>query len=156
MVESGKEAKSEKLQVGKGVKVMLKKLMLLKVMLLMQVVSGITMSQENIVDVWRSENGHFQVSYESLLNPIAINQIHSWTLKLFDAEGQPINDARVLVEGGMPVHNHGLATAPSVEAIGNGGYLLQGLRFHMMGYWELELSIIQGSIQDKAIIKLDI
>lgn len=106
--------------------------------------------------IWKSENGRFQVTYESQLDPIQINRIHSWTLHVEDAAGQPVSDAEIAVKGGMPAHNHGLATAPTVEARGNGDYLLEGLRFHMMGHWELELTITAQGQTDKVIIPLDL
>ena len=41
-------------------------------------------------------------------------------------------------------------------AIGNGNYQLQGLRFHMMGHWELELNIASGGVEDKVVVVLDL
>jgi hypothetical protein len=115
-----------------------------------------TVQAQSGADVFQSENGHFAVSYESQLEPIAINQIHSWTLHITNNDGQAVNNAVVTIVGGMPEHNHGLATEPTIEAIGNGSYLLQGLRFHMMGYWELELTIVVGNVSDKVMIPLEL
>ena len=103
-----------------------------------------------------STRGLFTVSYESQLQPIAINRIHSWILHVSDADGNPVSGATMTVKGGMPQHNHGLATEPTIEATGNGDYLLQGLRFHMMGYWELELAIDAGSVSDTVVIPLEL
>lgn len=105
-------------------------------------------------DVFASENGRFSVSYTSQLDPIAINRMHSWTLHVSDANGAPVSEAAITIKGGMPQHNHGLATQPTIEPSGEGDYLLQGLRFHMMGYWELELTITVGSISDTVMIPL--
>ena len=107
--------------------------------LLLQGMSTIVFAQDNSNDVWQSANGSFQVSYESQLKPIVINQMHSWTLHVTNAQGQAVTNADITVKGGMPAHNHGLATAPSIVEVGGGDYLLQGLRFHMMGYWEMVL-----------------
>ena len=123
-------------------------------MFLVQAFCPLVFAQESGSGLWVSANNSFQVSYESQLKPIVINQIHSWTLHVSNADGDAINDAVINVTGGMPEHNHGLATQPSIEAIGKGSYLLQGLRFHMMGYWELELDITQGSISDTVIVTL--
>jgi len=103
-----------------------------------------------------SANGHFEVSYKSQLSPIAINQIHSWVLHVETADGQAVTGAELVIAGGMPEHNHGLATAPGFTEQGGGDYLLEGLRFHMMGYWELELSISAGGVKDKVIIALEL
>jgi hypothetical protein len=134
----------------------LKNFLSFTLLLLLQTNPVVLAAQQNGENVWLSENELFQVSYASQLNPIVINQIHSWKLQVMTAEGKAVSDAVISVKGGMPEHNHGLATAPSIEATGNGNYLLQGLRFHMMGYWELELSITQGSISDTVIVTLDL
>lgn len=105
---------------------------------------------------WVSKNELFTVRVESELNPIVINQIHSWTLQVQDAKGQPVTGAGLSVVGGMPEHNHGLATAPVIEPSGEGSYLLQGLRFHMMGRWELELTIEYAGISDIVLISLEL
>jgi len=105
---------------------------------------------------WVSKNELFTVSVESELNPIVINQMHSWTLQLQNAQGQAVTDADLSLVGGMPAHNHGLATAPVIEPAGEGSYSLQGLRFHMMGYWELELTIEHAGINDIVLITLEL
>lgn len=105
---------------------------------------------------WISDKGRFTVAYTSALEPIVINQIHSWTLTLRDGTGQPVSDANISITGGMPAHNHGLATAPGVEALGDGNYRVQGLRFHMMGYWELTLTIETSEVSDTVIISLEL
>lgn len=103
-----------------------------------------------------SASGRFDVSYKSQLSPIAINQIHSWVVHIDAADGQPVTGAELAITGGMPEHNHGLATAPGFIEQGNGYYLLEGIRFHMMGYWELELSIAANGVRDKVIIPLEL
>lgn len=125
------------------------------VLLLSVLATGVD-AQPSAANHFVSENGRFQVSYESRLSPIAINQIHSWTLHVTDAAGDLVSDAKLSIEGGMPEHNHGLATAPSIEATGAGNYELQGIRFHMMGYWELELTVNNGSVTDTVIIPLEL
>jgi hypothetical protein len=137
-------------------KIVLKNVLNISLLLLINIFPGVLSAQQDEGNIWLSENEMFQVSYESQLNPIIINQIHSWKLLVMNAQGDAVSDAIITVKGGMPEHNHGLATAPSIEARADGDYLLQGLRFHMMGYWELELNITQGSISDTVIITLDL
>lgn len=84
----------------------------------------------------------WSVEYESSLQPIPINTIHSWVLTIRDADGAPVTGAAIEVEGGMPEHDHGLPTRPRVtEEIGDGRYRLDGLRFHMAGEWEIVVTI---------------
>ncbi|HSV80450.1 MAG TPA: FixH family protein [Ramlibacter sp.] len=72
----------------------------------------------------------------------AINQMHSWKVKLATADGSPVHGARFVVDGGMPQHGHGLPTQPRVtREVGDGTYSLDGMKFSMTGWWEVKLAI---------------
>lgn len=72
----------------------------------------------------------------------AINQMHSWKVKLATPEGTPVHGAKFLVDGGMPQHGHGLPTQPRVtRELEDGTYALDGMKFSMTGWWELKLTI---------------
>lgn len=103
-----------------------------------------------------SDNKHFQVSYESKLEPIEINNLHAWIIHIKDSNGKDITDAEIeIVNGGMPEHNHGFPTQPQItKNFANGCYLLEGLKFHMMGWWTLSLSITQKDISDTVTFNL--
>lgn len=104
---------------------------------------------------WLSRGAEFRVSYTSELEPIVINRIHGWVLHVETASGEPVADARITVDGGMPEHDHGLPTAPEVTRnLGDGDYLIEGLRFHMNGYWELEFTITAGDETDAVVVPL--
>ena len=106
---------------------------------------------------WVSRNGNFEVSYESELQPIEINRIHRWTLNVNDKAGNPVEGAVITVDGGMPVHDHGLPTRPRVTGeSARGRYVLEGLRFHMPGRWELVVTIESGDMRDTVVIALDL
>jgi hypothetical protein len=83
------------------------------------------------------------VSMQSQLQPLTINQMHSWIIRITDTDSKPVEGATIEVSGGMAEHDHGLATAPRVtDYLGDGSYLLQGMRFHMPGQWQLQLTIL--------------
>lgn len=108
-------------------------------------------------DTWLSRSGHFRVSYETDLQPIVINTMHSWILDVADSDGGPVTGARLTVTGGMPAHDHGLPTAPRVtRELAPGRYLLEGLRFHMGGDWQIEIVIETGEVRDIAVIPVRI
>ncbi len=105
--------------------------------------------------MWPSKTGLYLVSYKSELDPIEINKIHNWVLHVETADGKPIADAKIVVSGGMPAHNHGLPTQPSVtKNLGNGDYLVEGMRFHMLGDWEIRVTIDAALGQDVCTIPL--
>ena len=106
---------------------------------------------------WVSESGLFRVGIRSELDPIVINRMHSWVLHVEEAHGVPISGADISVTGGMPAHDHGLPTAPRVtREIAPGDYVLEGLRFHMGGQWELEITISADDKQDVVVITLEL
>ena len=86
-----------------------------------------------------------------------IIQIHNWILHLETEEGQTVSAAEMTLKGGMPEHNHGLPTKPRIsESEDEGYYLVEGIRFHMRGHWEIEIKIIQGTNIDTVLIPLDL
>jgi len=86
------------------------------------------------------------VTYTTPDGTPVINHMHSWILHIEDEEGLGIEGAIVDVDGGMPEHNHGLPTKPRVTAdLGGGDYRLEGMRFHMSGYWEIVVTITTDS-----------
>ena len=104
-----------------------------------------------------SDNNHYKVSYTSKLDPIAINTMHAWTLHIENNVGEPVINADVALNGGMPEHDHGLPTQPQVtQNLGNGNYLLEGLRFHMGGWWQVTITIHSNSISDSVTFDLQL
>jgi hypothetical protein len=80
----------------------------------------------------------------------AINQMHSWKVKLATPDGAPVYGARFTVDGGMPQHGHGLPTKPRVtRELADGTYQLDGMKFSMTGWWEVKLDIQAPRGSDK-------
>lgn len=103
----------------------------------------------------RSYASKFKVAVTSRLDPIAINAIHAWELRLTDPHGKPVDGAEISITGGMPMHGHGLPTAPRVtQNLGGGRYLVEGIKFNMSGWWELSLQIEGGAGHDRVTFSL--
>ncbi len=89
-----------------------------------------------------SIEGRYVVTLQPPAKPAAINQLHAWQVKLATPAGTPVAHARIQVDGGMPQHGHGLPTKPQVtRELPDGGYLIQGMKFSMTGWWEIKLAI---------------
>lgn len=111
----------------------------------------------NALDPQTTENGLFTVSAVSHLDPVVINETHTWTLHIETADGEPVTDAEIAVDGGMPAHNHGFPTAPRVtENLGDGDYLLEGMRFNMGGMWVMTLEIRSGDQNDSLTFEFEL
>ncbi len=96
-----------------------------------------------------SENGLFEVSYAPSNGSVPLNQMHQWTLHVVTADGQPVENATIAVDGNMPQHGHGMPTRPQVtQYLGNGNYLVEGLRFQMGGWWVMDFVITSEGQSD--------
>ena len=89
-----------------------------------------------------SDHQAFVVELEPPATPPTVNRIHSWRVRLTDAQGVPVTQARIAVDGGMPQHGHGFPTQPRVtRELEAGTYLLEGMKFNMTGWWEIRLTV---------------
>ncbi|MDQ3704953.1 MAG: FixH family protein [Chloroflexota bacterium] len=89
-----------------------------------------------------STKGLYRSTVAPSLEPIAINQLHTWRLHVETADGQPVDDASITIHGDMPGHGHGLPTEPTVtQKLGNGDYLVEGMKFQMAGWWYVDVDI---------------
>lgn len=80
----------------------------------------------------RSAQGRYVVQLDPPAAPPAINQIHAWQIKVSSPDGEPVHNARIAVDGGMPQHGHGLPTRPQVtREFADGTYLMEGMKFSM-------------------------
>ena len=96
-----------------------------------------------------SKNGTFRVTVKSQLDPIAINKMHRWVIHLETKDGKAIEGASLSFDARMPKHRHGLPTTPQVtDYLGNGDYLVKGVRFSMGGWWQMR---VDGNVDGKSI-----
>ena len=96
-----------------------------------------------------SDKSLFKVSYMVSTGTVPINLIHQWTLHVETADGQPVDNAAINVDGDMPQHGHGLPTQPRVaKNLGNGHYLVGGMKFQMGGWWLMDFTITANGQTD--------
>lgn len=90
----------------------------------------------------QTSHGRYRVELRPLADPNAINTMQTWEVRLRSSAGEAISGARISVGGGMPQHRHGFPTQPRVtRELGNGRYLIEGMKFSMPGWWEVKLNI---------------
>lgn len=98
----------------------------------------------------QSAAGFYRVALMPPAQAPAINQMHSWKVKLVTPDGTPVHGAKFGVDGGMPQHGHGLPTQPRVtRELADGTYQLDGMKFSMTGWWEVKLDIQGPQGSDK-------
>ena len=103
----------------------------------------------------KSEGGSITVSYSNPEKTIPLNEIHSWVLTLKDRKGELLEGAEISVSADMPEHLHGTTTKPRVRPGPKPGeYVVEGMNFHMPGWWEVTLDITGGGTRDLARFQL--
>ena len=103
-----------------------------------------------------SAQGAFVVSYKTDAG-IPIGRLHSWTLHVARQDGTPVNDAAIAVDGDMPEHRHGLPTKPRVTRhLGDGNYLLEGVKFQMGGWWVMDFDITTAGRSERVRFNLQL
>lgn len=102
-----------------------------------------------------SAKGLYQVAVEPEAGTFKMGELHNWLITVKSKDGAPVEDARIAVDGGMPQHHHGLPTAPAVTAsLGGGKYRVEGVKFHMSGWWELKFAIASPAGEDQAVFNI--
>lgn len=97
-----------------------------------------------------------QALYRVTLHPpleIGINRYQTWGIFIEDATGKALDQAVVDLRADMPAHGHGLLAQPRiVPGRAPGRYRVEGLRFHMPGYWEIRIQVNQGGKADALLL----
>jgi hypothetical protein len=102
-----------------------------------------------------SSQGKFVVQMDPPAAGPAINQMHAWQVRLLALDGEPVSQARIGFDGGMPQHGHGFPTKPRVtREVAPGVYTLEGMKFSMTGWWDLRLTIESGGVTDDAVFNV--
>lgn len=106
---------------------------------------------------YEAEGTYYRVSASSELQPLRINRMHKWRLRIYDKQGRAVDSAQVVIDGGMPEHDHGLSTQPQVtQTLGNGIYLIDGMKFHMHGQWVINFTITADRATEVVAINIDL
>jgi len=110
---------------------------------------------KNSPTVIMSDDKIYRVSLYSNTFPVPLQKIHSWTAHIEYVGGKPLENAKIYIHGGMPIHRHGFPVTPRVKKyLGNGNYLIKGVKFSMMGEWEMRLNIKEKTQRDRAVFRI--
>ena len=102
-----------------------------------------------------SEGKKYKVSLYSKSFPFQTGKIFNLILNLSTPDGKPLDNIKIYVHGGMPQHQHGFPTNPKVtKSLGNGDYLVEGVKFSMPGDWEIRFNIKEATKRDRAIFHI--
>ena len=104
-----------------------------------------------------SNAGRYRVLYFPVPDPIPSGEVFSMLVWVFDAEsGAELTEPLLVVDAGMPHHQHGMNIQPVQSRMVNGPTLVDGLLFHMPGAWTVTFDIEQGGVTERAQVVLDV
>lgn len=79
---------------------------------------------------------------------------NTWTVKLLDAAGKPVNGATIVTKPYMPDHAHGSSIKPESTAKGaDGTYEITPVNLFMPGVWQITFTVTApGGMADSAVV----
>jgi hypothetical protein len=79
---------------------------------------------------------------------------NTWTVKLLDAAGKPVNGATIVTKPYMPDHAHGSSIKPQATAKGTDGtYEITPVNLFMPGVWQITFTVTTpGGMNDSAVV----
>jgi hypothetical protein len=102
-----------------------------------------------------SASGLYRAAIKPDGDSIPQGKLQKWTLHVEAASGTPVSAATVAIDGGMPQHGHGLPTKPRVtRELGNGDYLIEGMKFNMGGWWIVKFRVSSAVGVDSLVFNL--
>ena len=104
-----------------------------------------------------SAESRYTATIEPPAQPLKPRRMLALQVSIRDAAGNPVDGAKIDVDGGMHQHGHGLPTKPRVtKNLGDGRYEIEGLRFNMGGWWELRLAVTAPAGTDRVTFNLEV
>lgn len=95
--------------------------------------------------------GNYAVYYR-LPEPLPLNEpfaLEAWVEPALD-------DAQLIVDAGMPHHHHGMNQQPTIARLADGSFAVDGMLFHMPGYWEIYFDVTRGPVTERAQISVEL
>ena len=103
-----------------------------------------------------SAQGVFRATVDPM-QPIKVGRMQTMRIRIEDTEGRAVDNAQIVVDGGMPQHGHGLPTKPRVTRyLGEGTYEIEGMKFNMGGWWTMTFRVASAAGTDSITFNIDL
>jgi hypothetical protein len=103
-----------------------------------------------------SNAGTYRVTWQSDPDPVPLNATFALEVEVADAAGGDVSALELAADAAMPDHGHGMNTKPRVTRLGPGRFKVEGMLFHMPGYWELYFDLARGALRERAQFALEL
>lgn len=101
-----------------------------------------------------SDGGSFYVMYSPTPAPIPFNEPFTMYWMVHDGldHDTMFEDAELTLDALMIEHGHGMNTIPTITRDDVGGFDVEGMLFHMRGWWQLEATVTRGDTVETALL----
>jgi hypothetical protein len=103
-----------------------------------------------------SNAGTYRVTWQSEPAPVPLNATFALEVEVADAAGGDVSALELVADAAMPDHGHGMKTQPRVTRLGPGRFRVEGMQFHMPGYWELYFDLARGPLRERAQFAIEL
>ncbi len=102
-----------------------------------------------------SETGVVEATWQPRDGRVRIGVFQDWVLTLRTSHGDPVDQVRIGVGGGIPGHGHGLTTQPTAtQYLGDGRHLIEGVKLSMAGRWLFAFGIETPRRRDRLLFDI--
>ena len=101
----------------------------------------------------QSHAGGFWCAWRPIDGPVEMGPSFPIEVRLAQTRaGEPldIESPVVKVDARMPEHDHGMLQRVEIQTTQPGVFRVDGMRLHMVGYWELYVDLIRGPVTERA------
>lgn len=104
-----------------------------------------------------SDGGSYYLMYSADPDPIPFNEPFQLIAMVHDGADHDhmYNDAQLTVTATMPAHGHGMNTEPTVSMDEAGMITVDGMLFHMRGWWQMDFTATRAGVSETATFYVD-
>jgi hypothetical protein len=104
-----------------------------------------------------SDGGSFYMMYSADPDPIPFNEPFQLIAMVHDGpdHSSMYSDASLVVNATMPDHGHGMNTEPTVTVDEMGMITVDGMLFHMRGWWQMDFVATRSDVTETATFYVD-
>ncbi|MEZ4266787.1 MAG: FixH family protein [Myxococcota bacterium] len=100
--------------------------------------------------------GSYSVRFQTTPDPLPLNEHFDMVITVEGAGAGAAVATEVSVDATMPLHGHGMNVLPTVEAQGDGRFVVEGMLFHMPGQWRLVVRVGTGDGAEDAVFEVEV
>ena len=100
----------------------------------------------------------FVVRYAVRDGVVPLNETFDLVVTVWDnTEPQrPATDVTIEIDGRMPHHQHGMNRVPVITEVEPGRFEIEGMLFHMPGYWEIHVDVTRQEVTERAHFEVNL